>query len=138
MIIDDFIDCEGSLAARSRICGLHVSWWRFRVTNSACVSWRRRVSISMLRTNELRQVLYMQIKIAMECQGNRVRTGGNLIQPRCKHPRRERCRAVLLDRHGSTPLRRSKRRGCRSNATDMSMREGSVLRRTSRLSQQQR
>ena len=86
------------------------------------VTCRRRFSISMLRTIELRQVPDMPIQIAMEWL--------------FVHAWRERCRAVLLDRHGSTPLRRSQGgRGCRSNATDISMREGSVPRRGSRLSQ---
>ena len=132
-IIDDFIECEGSLAARSRACGLHVRWWRLRVTNSACVTCRRRFSISMLRKNELRQVHHMPIKIAMECHGNKVRTGGYLTSPTQMQARRARALSVLLDRHGSTPLRRSHQgRGCRSNATDISMSEGSVLRRGSR------
>ena len=44
----------------------------------------------MLRTNELRQVLKMPIKIAMECHGNRVRTGGNMSSPtHCAHPKDE-------------------------------------------------
>ena len=96
--IDDFIECEGSLAVRSRGCGLHVSWWRL-----PCVICKRRFSISMLRTNELRLVPDMPIKVAMESPCP--------VQPRCKHAGREHCRAVLLDRHGSTPLRRSPGRG---------------------------
>ena len=88
--IDDFIECEGSLAARSRRCGLHVSWWRFRVTNSACVTCRRRFSISMLRTNELRLVLDVPVRVAMVYHGNRVRTGGSLSSPTQTQARRAR------------------------------------------------
>ena len=72
------MECAGSLAARSRGCGLHVSWWSLRVTNSACVICRRRFGISMRTTNELRQVPDKPINISMECHGNRVRTGGYL------------------------------------------------------------
>ena len=78
----------------------------------------------MLRTNELRLVPDMPIRIAMECHGNRVATCS--FQPRCRHAGREHCRAVLPDRHESTPLGRSQMRG------------GSVPRRGSRLSQKQR
>ena len=84
----------------------------------------------MLRTNELRRVPDMVIKIAMEWW--------QFVQSSPdESTQRAHCRAVLLDRHGSTPLRGSQGRGCRSNATDISMREGSVFRRGSRLSQWQ-
>ena len=50
------LSAKRSLAARSRGCGLHVSWWRLRVRNRACLICRRGFSISMLRARELRLV----------------------------------------------------------------------------------
>ena len=78
-------------------CGLHVSWW-----NSACVTSRKRFSIPMLRTNELSLVPYMRIKIAMVCQGKRVRTGGYLSSPTQMQARR--ARALLCCPPGSSRI----------------------------------
>ena len=132
-INDDFIECEGLWRQDLVRCGLHVSWW-----NSACVTSRKRFSIPMLRTNELSLVPYMPIKIAMVCQGNRVRTSGYLSSPTQMQATQGASIAVLSSWIVTDlpPLRRSQGRACRSNATDISMREGGVPRRGSRLSQQ--